>query len=59
MPCPPTKSLPMPARSGFPRYKALSVAAALQAITAELLGPARTLICGSLHLAGVVLAENG
>ena len=58
MPCPPTKSLPTPARSGFPRYEALSVTAALQAITAEP-GPARTLICGSLHLAGVVLADNG
>jgi dihydrofolate synthase/folylpolyglutamate synthase len=43
---------------GLPAYEALSVTAALQAITAEP-GPARTLICGSLHLAGVVLADNG
>ena len=43
---------------GLPAREALSVAAALQAITAEP-GPARTLICGSLHLAGVVLADNG
>ncbi|MGH7045462.1 MAG: bifunctional folylpolyglutamate synthase/dihydrofolate synthase [Stellaceae bacterium] len=35
-----------------------SVAAALCAIAAKP-GPARVLICGSLHLAGTVLAENG
>ncbi|MGA8754952.1 MAG: folylpolyglutamate synthase/dihydrofolate synthase family protein [Stellaceae bacterium] len=56
----PADKIAADARSvGLPAYKALSVAAALQAITAELLGPAGTLICGSLHLAGVVLADNG
>ena len=37
---------------------ALSIAAALRDITGRA-GPARVLICGSLHFAGVVLAENG
>jgi dihydrofolate synthase / folylpolyglutamate synthase len=36
-----------------------SVAAALAALVAGRNGPARVLICGSLYLAGSVLAENG
>ena len=36
-----------------------SVEAALRAIVARDEAPARVLICGSLHLAGIVLAENG
>jgi dihydrofolate synthase/folylpolyglutamate synthase len=44
---------------GLPAREAPSVAAALAAITAAEPGPARVLICGSLHLAGVILAENG
>jgi dihydrofolate synthase / folylpolyglutamate synthase len=43
---------------GLEAREAASVAAALRDIIARL-GPARVLICGSLHLAGVVLAENG
>jgi dihydrofolate synthase / folylpolyglutamate synthase len=35
------------------------VAAALAALVAGRNGPARVLICGSLYLAGSVLAENG
>jgi len=37
---------------------AASVAAALDGLAARLPGPARILICGSLYLAGTVLAEN-
>ncbi|ARJ66816.1 bifunctional folylpolyglutamate synthase/dihydrofolate synthase [Magnetospirillum sp. ME-1] len=36
-----------------------SVAAAIAELTASGPGPARILICGSLYLAGTVLAENG
>jgi dihydrofolate synthase/folylpolyglutamate synthase len=36
-----------------------SVEAALRTLIAGQMGPARVLICGSLHLAGVVLVENG
>ncbi len=43
---------------GLPARESPSVADALLAITGER-GPARILICGSLHLAGVVLANNG
>ncbi len=43
---------------GLAATEAPSVTAAVEAITADP-SPARILICGSLHLAGVVLAENG
>ena len=43
---------------GLPAHDSPSVTAALNAITADPT-PARILICGSLHLAGAVLAENG
>ncbi len=43
---------------GLVAHEAPSVAAAIAAIAAEP-DPARVLICGSLHLAGVVLADNG
>jgi dihydrofolate synthase / folylpolyglutamate synthase len=39
-------------------HEAVSVEAALRDIVGRA-GPGRVLICGSLHLAGVVLAENG
>lgn len=42
-----------------PAQAAPSVAAALDDLAARLPGPARILICGSLYLAGTVLAENG
>ncbi|WP_448203555.1 bifunctional folylpolyglutamate synthase/dihydrofolate synthase [Azospirillum sp. sgz302134] len=38
---------------------AAGVAEALAALTSRVSGPARVLICGSLYLAGTVLAENG
>jgi len=38
---------------------AVDVASALGALTAAADGPSRALICGSLYLAGSVLAENG
>ncbi len=38
---------------------AADVAAALENLKARVDGPARVLICGSLYLAGTVLAENG
>ena len=44
---------------GLPAREAPSVAAAVAAITASDPTPALILICGSLHLAGTVLAENG
>ena len=44
--------------SGIAATECASVEAALRAAIATA-GPARVLICGSLHLAGVVLAENG
>jgi dihydrofolate synthase/folylpolyglutamate synthase len=43
---------------GIETREAASVEAAIEQIR-EQPGPARVLICGSLHLAGVVLAENG
>ncbi len=43
---------------GIPAHEAPSVAAALQSITTGTV-PAHVLICGSLHLAGAVLADNG
>jgi dihydrofolate synthase / folylpolyglutamate synthase len=43
---------------GLAAHESPSVAAALRAITGDP-APARVLICGSLHLAGTVLAENG
>jgi dihydrofolate synthase / folylpolyglutamate synthase len=45
-------------RLGIETREAASVGAALREIAARP-GPARVLICGSLHLAGWVLAENG
>jgi dihydrofolate synthase/folylpolyglutamate synthase len=45
-------------RLGVEAQEAASVDAALREIAARP-GPARVLICGSLHLAGVVLTENG
>ncbi len=44
--------------SGIAATECAAVEAALRAAIATA-GPARVLICGSLHLAGVVLAENG
>jgi dihydrofolate synthase / folylpolyglutamate synthase len=43
---------------GLPVTEQPSVAAALHEIAARNDAPARVLICGSLHLAGTVLAEN-
>ena len=43
---------------GLTARESPSVESALAAIIADA-GPARVLICGSLHLAGTVLAENG
>jgi dihydrofolate synthase/folylpolyglutamate synthase len=45
--------------AGIAAETARSVDAALDRILATEPGPARVLICGSLYLAGVVLAENG
>ncbi len=45
--------------AGFEAATAESVAAALDAIVAQGPAPARILICGSIYLAGKVLAENG
>ena len=54
----PASAIAAAARSvGLPAQEATSVAAALRAITADP-APARILICGSLHLAGTVLADN-
>jgi dihydrofolate synthase / folylpolyglutamate synthase len=44
---------------GLRAIESPSVRAALAAISAAEPGPARILICGSLHFAGTVLAENG
>jgi dihydrofolate synthase/folylpolyglutamate synthase len=55
----PAEAIAAAARSvGIAAHEAASVEAAMRAIIdgAE---PGRVLICGSLHLAGVVLAENG
>jgi dihydrofolate synthase/folylpolyglutamate synthase len=46
-------------RAGAKAMAADSVAAALADTVATAHGPARVLICGSLYLAGTVLAENG
>jgi dihydrofolate synthase / folylpolyglutamate synthase len=55
----PSAAIAAAARSvGLAADESPSVAAALRAITADPT-PARILICGSLHLAGAVLAENG
>jgi len=43
----------------IPAETAASVDAALARILTQSREPARILICGSLYLAGVVLAENG
>jgi dihydrofolate synthase/folylpolyglutamate synthase len=45
--------------AGLRSFEAASTAAALEAIVAAEPAPARVLICGSLYLAGTVLAENG
>ncbi len=44
---------------GFRAAPAASVGEALRAIVTQEEGPARVLICGSLYLAGQVLADNG
>jgi len=44
--------------AGIAAQESVSVEAALREIVGRA-GPGRVLICGSLHLAGVVLAENG
>ncbi len=55
----PASAIAAAARSvGLPAEEATSVAAALAAIIADEPTPARVLICGSLHLAGTVLADN-
>jgi dihydrofolate synthase/folylpolyglutamate synthase len=40
-------------------HTADSVSAALQNLTTESFATGRILICGSLYMAGIVLAENG
>jgi dihydrofolate synthase/folylpolyglutamate synthase len=45
--------------AGIPAVAAASIRAALADIIASEQRPARVLICGSLYLAGTVLAENG
>ena len=55
----PSPAIAAAARSvGLAACESPSVAAALAAITADP-NPGRILICGSLHLAGTVLADNG
>jgi dihydrofolate synthase/folylpolyglutamate synthase len=44
---------------GLRTQPAVSVAAAIESLKTAHSGPARILICGSLYLAGIVLAENG
>ncbi len=46
-------------RHGIPAHAAASVDAALCSLAERRPAPARVLICGSLYLAGSVLAENG
>ena len=54
----PAPAIVAAARSvGLPAQESPSTAAALRAVTAERT-PARILICGSLHLAGTILADN-
>jgi dihydrofolate synthase/folylpolyglutamate synthase len=57
----PASGIAAAARSlGIPSQESLSVGDAISAIIAtHQAGVGRVLICGSLHLAGVVLAENG
>ena len=56
----PASEIAAAARSvGLAAAQSASVADALAAILAAERHPARVLICGSLHLAGTVLAENG
>jgi dihydrofolate synthase / folylpolyglutamate synthase len=43
---------------GIAAEETASVEAALRALVGRENEPARVLICGSLHLAGIVLAEN-
>lgn len=47
------------ARAGLPAETAEGIRDAIATLTASHAGPARLLICGSLYLAGAVLAENG
>jgi dihydrofolate synthase / folylpolyglutamate synthase len=55
----PSAAIAAAARSvGLPARESSSVSIALRAITADRT-PARILICGSLHFAGTVLADNG
>jgi dihydrofolate synthase / folylpolyglutamate synthase len=55
----PSAAIAAAARSvGLPAHESPSTAAALASIAADPT-PARILICGSLHLAGTVLAANG
>jgi dihydrofolate synthase/folylpolyglutamate synthase len=56
----PAPAIAAAARSvGIEAAEALSVEAAVRSIAAGEPAPGRVLICGSLHFAGVVLAENG
>jgi dihydrofolate synthase / folylpolyglutamate synthase len=56
----PASAIVAAARSvGIAARESPSIAAALRAIIGGETNPARVLICGSLHFAGVVLAENG
>ena len=45
--------------AGFAAQPAADIATALDRIAGDAAGPGRVLICGSLYLAGRVLAENG
>ncbi|MFO1068696.1 MAG: bifunctional folylpolyglutamate synthase/dihydrofolate synthase, partial [Geminicoccaceae bacterium] len=44
---------------GMPASAAATPLAAIRSIAAQATGPVRVLVCGSLYLAGTVLAENG
>ncbi|HEX3865026.1 MAG TPA: folylpolyglutamate synthase/dihydrofolate synthase family protein [Stellaceae bacterium] len=57
-PHPATKLVAAAASIGIAAREAASIDAAMTEIAGQQ-GPARVLICGSLHLAGVVLATNG
>jgi dihydrofolate synthase/folylpolyglutamate synthase len=48
----------MAARHGLPASAAPNIPEALHLLAARCDGPARVLVCGSLYLAGAVLAEN-
>lgn len=54
-----TESTAAALRAGLAAEAASGVEPALRAIIAGAGGPARVLICGSLYLAGAVLADNG